>query len=80
MDETAVSARGGKHYLHRAVENDTEWPRTVNPDSNLASHLALRMLGEKDPTWQRVVVWDHRYLNYVIEQEHRAIKSRCVSM
>lgn len=67
-------------FIRKAVDNDTAWPRTVNLDSNLASHLALRMLGEKDPTWQRVVVRDHRYLNYVIEQDHRAIKSRCVSM
>ena len=109
MDETAVSVRGGKHYLYRAVDRQGksiehllfadrtrdaaqaffrkavtthagEWPRTVNLDGNAASHLALRMLGEKDPTWQRVVVRDHRYLNYVIEQDHRAIKSRCVSM
>lgn len=34
----------------------------VNLDGNLASHLALRMLGEEDSRWQRVVVRDRRYL------------------
>ena len=108
MDETAVSVRGGKHYLYRAVDrqgksvehllcadrsrdaaqaffrkavvNATEWPRTVNLDGNLASHLALRMLGEEDPRWQGVVVRNRRYLNNVVEQDHRAIKSRCAPM
>lgn len=108
MDETAVSVRGGKHYLYRAVDrqgksvehllcadrsrdaaqaffrkavvNATEWPRTVNMDGNLASHLALRMLGEEDPRWQGVVVRNRRYLNNVVEQDHRAIKSRCAPM
>jgi transposase-like protein len=108
MDETAVSVRGGKHYLYRAVDrhgksvdhllcadrsrdaahaffrkavgNATEWPRTVNLDGNLASRLALRMLGKEDARWQRVVVRDRRYLNNIVEQDHRAIKSRCASM
>lgn len=108
MDETAVSVRGGKHYLYRAVDsqgksvdhllcadrsrdaaqaffrkairNATGWPRTINLDGNQASHLALRMLGEEDPRWQRVVVRERRYLNNIVEQDHRAIKSRCASM
>ncbi len=108
MDETAISVRGGNHYLYRAVDrqgksvdhllcadrsrdaaqaffrkavrNATEWPRKINLDGNQASRLALRMLGEEDPRWQRVVVRDRRYLNNIIEQDHRAIKSRCASM
>ncbi len=68
-------------FFRKAVTTHAgEWPRTVNLDGNLASHLALRMLGEEDPRWQRVVVRNSRYLNNVIEQDHRAIKSRCASM
>jgi transposase-like protein len=109
MDETAISVRGGKHYLYRAVDRQGksvdhllwadrsrdaaqaffrkavtthagEWPRTVNLDGNAASHLALQMLAEEDPRWQRVVVRDRRYLNNIVEQDHRAIKSRCAPM
>lgn len=110
MDETAVSVRGGKHYLYRAVDRHGKsvdsalrgdrsmeaaqvffrgavaskwspgWPRKVNLDGNAASRRALRLLGQKDPRWQAVAVRGHRYLNNIIEQDHRAIKRRCASM
>ncbi len=109
MDETAVSVRGGLHYLYRAVDkhgksvgsllradrsmdaaqeffrkalaaNRYRWPTTVNLDGNAASHRALRLLGSEDPKWKSVVVRSCRYLNNVVEQDHRAIKRRCASM
>ncbi len=110
MDETAVSVRGGKHYLYRAVDRHGKsvdsvlrgdrsmdaaqaffrnavasqwspgWPRKVNLDGNSASHRALRLLGQEDPRWRAVVVRDRRYLNNIVEQDHRAIKQRCASM
>jgi transposase-like protein len=109
MDETAVSVRGGRHYLYRAVDqngksvdhllctdrsfdaaqaffrkavatNSPQWPRRINLDGNAASHRALQVLGEKDPRWQSVVVRGRRYLNNIVEQDHRAIKRRCASM
>ena len=67
-------------FFRKAIRNATEWSRTINLDGNQASHLALRMLGEEDPRWQRVVVRDRRYLNNIVEQDHRAIKRRCASM
>jgi transposase-like protein len=57
-----------------------QWPRTVNLDGNAASHLALRLLCQEDARWQCVTVRDRRYLNNIIEQDHRAIKGRCASM
>jgi transposase-like protein len=110
MDETAVSVRGGKHYLYRAVDRHGKsvdsvlrgdrsmdaaqaffrnavasqwspgWPSKVNLDGNSASHRALRLLGQEDPRWRAVVVRDRRYLNNIVEQDHRAIKRRCASM
>jgi transposase-like protein len=109
MDETAVSVRGGLHYLYRAVDkqgksvasllradrgmdaaqeffrkavatNRDRWPATVNLDGNAASHRALRLLGNEDPKWKAVRVRCCRYLNNVVEQDHRAIKQRCASM
>jgi transposase-like protein len=109
MDETAVSVRGGLHYLYRAVDkqgksvgsllradrgmdaaqeffrkavatNRFQWPTTVNLDGNAASHRALRLLGNEDPKWKGVVVRYCRYLNNIVEQDHRAIKRRCASM
>jgi transposase-like protein len=110
MDETAVSVRGGRYYLYRAVDRQGKsvgsllcdnrdmaaaqaffrgavdspwkagWPSKVNLDGNTATHRALRLLGSEDPRWQRVVVRGRRYLNNIVEQDHRAIKRRCASM
>jgi transposase-like protein len=109
MDETAVSVRGGLHYLYRAVDkhgksvgsllradrgmdaaqaffrkavaaNGSCWPTTVNLDGNAASHRALRLMGNADPRWKAVAVRCCRYLNNIVEQDHRAIKRRCASM
>jgi len=55
-------------------------PARVNIDGNAASHRALRLLGEEDPKWQTVAIRARRYLNNIVEQDHRAIKQRCASM
>jgi transposase-like protein len=109
MDETAVSVRGGAHYLYRAVDkhgktvdsllctdrsesaaraffnkalktHQPRWPRKLNLDGNAASHKALRLLRQENPRWQNVVVRSSRYLNNIVEQDHRAIKRRCAPM
>ena len=109
MDETAVSVRGGTHYLYRAVDkhgktvdsllctdrsesaaraffskaletHQPRCPRKVNLDGNAATHRALRLLRQEDPVWRSVVVRSRRYLNNIVEQDHRAIKRRCAPM
>jgi transposase-like protein len=108
MDETAVSVRGGRHYLYRAVDRSGKsvhsllcrdrgvesaqaffrnavdstqaWPARINVDGNGATHRGLRLLAEEDPRWGSVTIRMRRYLNNVIEQDHRAIKRRCASM
>jgi transposase-like protein len=108
MDETAVSVRGGRFYLYRAVDKrgktvnsllcadrsmfaaeeffrqavarQRSWPSKINLDGNAATHRALLSLRRQDPRWQFVVVRSRRYLNNIVEQDHRAIKRRCASM
>jgi transposase-like protein len=109
MDETAISVRGGRYYLYRAVDRNGKsvesllcgdrgmesalvffrkavdrqgavWPSKINLDGNAASHRALRILRQEDPRWRSVTVRARRYLNNVIEQDHRAIKGRCAPM
>jgi transposase-like protein len=99
MDETAVSVRGGAHYLYRAVDkygktvdsllcvdrsesaartffnkalktHQPQRPQKVNLDGNAASHRALRVLRQE---WRSVLVRSNRYLNNIVEQDHRAI-------
>jgi hypothetical protein len=70
-----------REFFRKAVAaNRFRWPTTVNLDGNAASHRALRLLGEEDPKWKSVVVRCCRYLNNIVEQDHRAIKRRCASM
>jgi transposase-like protein len=109
MDETAVTVRGGRHYLYRAVDrrgksvasllcNDRSmeaaqaffraavsqdgvaWPEKINVDGNSATHRGLRLLADEDHRWRGVEVRARRYLNNVVEQDHRAIKQRCAPM
>lgn len=67
-------------FCHAVATNRSQWPTTVNLDGNAASHRALRLLGNENPQWKAVAVRCCRYLNNVVEQDHRAIKGRCASM
>jgi hypothetical protein len=40
----------------------------------------LRVLRQEDPEWRTVVIRSRRYLNNIVEQDHRAIKRRCAPM
>ena len=61
-------------FEHAAGRSEAAWPDRVNVDGYAATHLALRMLGKKDQRWRSVDVRSNRYLNNVVEQDHRAIK------
>jgi transposase-like protein len=70
-----------KEFFRKALAaNKFRWPTTVNLDGNAASHRALRLLADENPTWKSVVVRCCRYLNNIVEQDHRAVKRRCASM
>jgi transposase-like protein len=55
-------------------------PQKVNLDGNTASHRALRLLRKENPNLRGVVIRSSRYLNNIVEQDHRAIKRRCAPM
>lgn len=55
-------------------------PTMVNLDGNAASHRALRFLKDRHSIWRSVDVRFCRYLNNVVEQDHRAVKLRCAPM
>lgn len=67
-------------FFRQAVAMNRSMPRKVNLDGNAASHRGLRLLGNEDRRWKSVVVRCCRYLNNIVEQDHRAIKRRCASM
>ena len=55
-------------------------PRKVTLDGHVPSHRALRLLRRESPVWRRVEIRTSKYLNNIVEQDHRAIKRRCASM
>ena len=55
-------------------------PRKVTLDGHVSSHRALWLLRREHPCWRNVKVRTSKYLNNLIEQDHRAIKRRCASM
>ena len=60
--------------------NLNRWPRKVTLDGHVPSHRALRWLRREDRRWRNVEVRSCKYLNNIVEQDHRAIKRRCASM
>ena len=70
-----------KAFFRSAVARpEVSWPATINLDGNAATHQGLRALGVEDERWKSVKVRANRYLNNLVEQDHRAVKQRCASM
>jgi len=67
-------------FRHAVKKPDIGWPTKINVDGHAATHLALRLLGRRDRRWRSVELRSNRYLNNIVEQDHRAIKRRCASM
>src|SRR5271170_6408172 len=78
VDRSESAARA---FFSKALKTHQLWrPRKVNLDGNAASHRALRVLRQENPQWRSVVVRSNRYLNNIVEQDHRAIKRPCAPM
>jgi transposase-like protein len=78
---TDRSDSAARAFFSKALKtHQPRWPRKVNLDGNAASHRALRLLRQENPEWRSVVVRSRRYLNNIVEQDHRAIKRRCAPM
>jgi len=70
-----------QEFFRQAVQvSGSGWPEKINRDGNAASHRGLHLLGEENPRWHTVTIRARRYLNNIVEQDHRAIKQRCASM
>ncbi len=75
------SMEAAQAFFRAAVsQGGVPWPHKINVDGNSATHRGLRLLGDEDRRWQGVNVRTRRYLNNVVEQDHRAIKQRCAPM
>lgn len=58
----------------------TQWPTAVNIDGNAGTLVGLNQLARDDRRWRNVTVRRNRYVNNLIEQDHRAVKRRSAAM
>jgi transposase-like protein len=78
QDRSVWAARA---FFRKAVKtHHPRPPRKINLDGNAASHRALRLLRKENPNLRSMVIRKCRYLNNIVEQDHRAIKRRCAPM
>lgn len=76
-----LSMEAAQAFFRMAVSQESEaWPAKINFDGNSATHRGLRLLAAEDQRWRSVEVRARRYLNNVVEQNHRAVKQRCAPM
>lgn len=77
-DRTEAAARA---FFCKALEtHQPRRPLKLNLDGNAASHRALRLLRQEHAEWRPVVIRSRRYLNNIVERDHRAVKRRCAPM
>jgi transposase-like protein len=55
-------------------------PRKITLDGHVPRRRAVWLLRREHPCWRNAQVRTNRYLNNIIDQDHRAIKRRCASM
>src|ERR1019366_9515653 len=68
-------------FFRKAVaSNAPRVPRKVTLDGHVATRRALWLLRREHPCWRNLKVRTCKYLNNIVEQDHRAIKRRCASM
>ena len=68
-------------FLRKALSTNAEGrPRTVTIDGHVPSRRALWLLRRENALLRYVKVRTCKYLNNIVEQDHRAIKRRCSAM
>ncbi|MCC6294978.1 MAG: DDE-type integrase/transposase/recombinase [Bryobacterales bacterium] len=79
-DDRSMEAAQAFFRMFAVSQEGVLWPAKINVDGNSATHRGLRLLGDEGARWRGVDIRVRRYLNNVVEQDHRAIKQRCASM
>jgi transposase-like protein len=68
-------AQAAKRFFSKALNAvHTQEPRVINVDKNAAYPKAIDELKEKEELSEKVELRQNKYLNNIIEQDHRAIK------
>jgi len=72
---TKCDAQAAKRFFHKALNAvHTEKPRVINVDKNAAYPKAVDELKERKELSEQVELRQNKYLNNIVEQDHRFIK------
>jgi transposase-like protein len=69
-----------KAFFRKALKTQGRVPLSITLDGYAASHRAVREMPAEDMIWNGTKLRSSKYLNDMIEQEHRGIKSRIAPM
>jgi transposase-like protein len=65
-----------KAFFRKALKTQGCAPDTITLDGYAASHRAVRELPAENDAWRETKLRSSKYLNNMIEQDHRGVKSR----
>jgi transposase-like protein len=69
-----------KAFFRKALRTQRRAPVSITLDSYAASYRAVREMPKEDEAWKHIKLRSSKYLNKLIGQDHRGIKSRTGSM
>ena len=69
-----------KAFFRKALRTQRCAPITITLDGSAASHRAVREMPDENKAWKHTRLRSSKYLNNLIEQDHRGIKFRTRSM
>ena len=72
--------RPAKAFFHKAIKSQQRCPRTITLDGYAASHRAVRELKADGSLPANTKLRSSKYLNNLIEQDHRGVKQRIAVM
>jgi transposase-like protein len=65
-----------KAFFRKALRTQGRAPLRITLDGYAASHCAVREMPSENEVWKHTKLRSSKYLNNLIEQDHRGIKSR----
>src|ERR1700674_5645548 len=65
-----------RRSFRKALKTQGRTPESITLEGYAASHRAIHEMAREDPAWQGTKVRSSKYLNNMIEQDHRGVKLR----
>lgn len=72
--------KAAQAFFRKALKTQGRAPKSITLDGYAASHRAVRELLSEDVRWKDTQLRSSKYLNNMIEQDHRNVKSRIAPM